>query len=72
MRSAARRCELACVAHHDENPRPFIWMATASDILEKVKRARKKLDMTVYTALCQALSDKTTENLVRITLTGST
>ena len=32
------------VAHHNDNPKPFIWTATASDILEKVKRARKKLD----------------------------
>ena len=32
------------VAHHNEDPKPFIWTATASDILEKVKRARKKLD----------------------------
>lgn len=34
----------AYVEHHNENPKPFIWTATASDILEKVKRARKKLD----------------------------
>ena len=26
------------------NPKPFIWTATASDILEKVQRARKKLN----------------------------
>lgn len=32
------------VAHHNQNPKPFIWTANASDILEKVKRARKKLD----------------------------
>jgi len=30
-------------AHHNQNPRPFIWTATASDILEKVKRGREKL-----------------------------
>jgi transposase len=30
---------------HNENPKPFIWTATASDILEKVTRARRKLDM---------------------------
>jgi len=29
---------------HNENPKPFIWTATASDILEKVKRGRAKLD----------------------------
>jgi transposase len=33
----------AYVARHNENPKPFIWTATAADILEKVKRARKKL-----------------------------
>jgi len=32
------------VGLHNQNPKPFIWTATASDILEKVKRARKKLD----------------------------
>jgi transposase len=29
---------------HNENPKPFIWTARASDILEKVKRARRALD----------------------------
>ncbi len=28
------------VAQHNANPKPFIWTAKASDILEKVKRAR--------------------------------
>jgi len=32
------------VARHNDNPKPFIWTATAFDILEKVKPARKKLD----------------------------
>ena len=32
------------LAGHNQNPKPFIWTATASDILEKVQRARKKLD----------------------------
>jgi transposase len=31
------------VSHHNENPKPFIWTASAQDILEKVKRARKSL-----------------------------
>jgi hypothetical protein len=26
--------------HHNHTPKPFIWTAKASDILEKVKRAR--------------------------------
>jgi hypothetical protein len=31
------------VDHHNQHPKPFIWTASASDILEKVKRARKAL-----------------------------
>jgi hypothetical protein len=29
---------------HNRDPKPFIWTATANDILEKVRRARTKLD----------------------------
>ncbi|MBN8731167.1 MAG: IS630 family transposase, partial [Acidobacteria bacterium] len=29
---------------HNEQPKPFIWTAKASDILEKVKRARAALN----------------------------
>ena len=29
---------------HNDSPKPFIWTAKASDILEKVKRARRALD----------------------------
>ena len=29
---------------HNEDPKPFIWTAKASDILEKVKRGREKLN----------------------------
>ena len=29
---------------HNENPKPFVWTAKASDILQKVTRARKALD----------------------------
>jgi transposase len=29
---------------HNQNPKPFIWTATADDILAKVKRARKALN----------------------------
>jgi len=32
------------IAAHNIDPKPFIWTATASDILEKVKRGRKKLN----------------------------
>ena len=31
---------------HNANPKPFIWTAAASDILEKVKRGRKALHKT--------------------------
>ena len=31
------------IEHHNRNPKPFIWTASAKDILEKVKRARKSL-----------------------------
>jgi transposase len=31
------------IDRHNENPKPFIWTARASDILEKVKRARRVL-----------------------------
>jgi transposase len=31
------------VDHHNKKPKPFIWTAKASDILEKVKRARATL-----------------------------
>ena len=31
------------IAQHNEHPTPFIWTATASDILEKVKRGRAAL-----------------------------
>jgi hypothetical protein len=29
---------------YNDNPKPFVWTAKASDILEKVKRARAVLD----------------------------
>jgi transposase len=29
---------------HNESPKPFVWTAKASDILEKVRRARAALD----------------------------
>lgn len=34
----------AYVEKHNQNPKPFIWTAKATDILEKVKRARAALD----------------------------
>jgi transposase len=30
----------ASIDHHNENPKPFLWTAKATDILQKVKRAR--------------------------------
>ena len=32
------------VNRHNENPKPFIWTASAKDILAKVKRARRAAD----------------------------
>ena len=32
------------IDHHNRAPKPFIWTAKAADILEKVKRARAKLN----------------------------
>jgi hypothetical protein len=32
----------AYLAAHNSNPKPFVWTASARDILEKVKRGRKK------------------------------
>ena len=32
------------IATHNANPKPFVWTAKASDILEKVKRGRAKLN----------------------------
>lgn len=32
------------VHRHNREPKPFIWTAKAADILEKVKRARRRLD----------------------------
>ena len=34
----------AYIDQHNDNPKPFVWTAKASDILEKVKRARKALN----------------------------
>jgi transposase len=33
------------IDRHNENPKPFIWTAKASDILAKVKRARTSLNI---------------------------
>lgn len=33
------------IDRHNQNPKPFIWTAKASDILEKVKRARRSLNI---------------------------
>jgi transposase len=35
---------LRAIEQHNIDPKPFIWTAKASDILEKVKRARRSLD----------------------------
>jgi len=35
---------LAYIEDHNSQPKPFIWTAKASDILEKVKRAKLNLN----------------------------
>jgi transposase len=37
------------IDRHNQSPKPFIWTARASDILEKVKRARRTLN---HTSIC--------------------
>lgn len=32
------------IEHHNQNPKPFVWTAKASDILEKVKRAKAAMN----------------------------
>lgn len=34
-----------CIAHHNGNPKPFVWTKSANKILEKVERARKALSL---------------------------
>jgi hypothetical protein len=36
-------CGYYDIYNHNRQPKPFIWTAKASDILEKVKRARAAL-----------------------------
>jgi len=33
------------IAHHNDDPKPFVWTKSANKILEKVKRARKALSL---------------------------
>jgi hypothetical protein len=33
------------IANHNASPKPFIWTASANDILAKVTRARQALDI---------------------------
>jgi hypothetical protein len=39
------------VAHHNQNPKPFIWTAKANDILQKVVRANSRLSSKQNEAL---------------------
>jgi hypothetical protein len=39
------------IAQHNTNPKPFVWTAKASDILEKVKRARASSHKLRYAAV---------------------
>ena len=36
------------IDRHNERPKPFVWTAKACDILEKVKGARKALEVADY------------------------
>jgi hypothetical protein len=36
---------LIAAPFHNTDPKPFIWTAKATDILEKVKRARSRLQI---------------------------
>ena len=48
-RKARRRLELAAhIDQHNLNPKPFIWTAKATDILEKVKRGKAALNNRSY------------------------
>ena len=39
------------IAHHNTNPKPFIWTKTARDILQKVIRANNNLSTKQNEAL---------------------
>jgi len=41
---ALQECILAYIEGHNRQPKPFIWTAKATDILEKLKRAKAKLN----------------------------
>jgi transposase len=41
---ALQECILAYIEEHNRQPKLFIWTAKATDILEKVKRAKAKLN----------------------------
>jgi hypothetical protein len=43
------------LAHHNRQPKPFIWTAKAADILEKVKRARAALQPQIPATSYDAL-----------------
>ena len=32
------------IAHHNTNPKPFIWTASVGKIIEKIERARIKME----------------------------
>ena len=42
------------LAHHNRRPKPFIWTAKATDIPEKVKRARAALPPSITSLSCDA------------------
>jgi len=41
----------AYIAHHNTNPKPFIWTRSARDILQKVNRTNSRLSSKKNTTL---------------------
>jgi hypothetical protein len=45
-------CEIKeCIAVHNKDPKPFVWTASANDILQKVIRANRRLSSKKNEAL---------------------
>lgn len=46
VRELAKRIE-TYIAERDVNPKRYVWRAEGAKILEKIKRAREKLEKTI-------------------------
>jgi hypothetical protein len=70
------------IDRHNENPKPFIWTASAADILDKVTRAHRSLNktsiwLTHYTSDCGRITRvggaaKELMEIVKITAAAAT